>query len=175
MSSLVVVSIALIGVLLGYLIGRSGILGGNSLPYLEEELEKYRAKAARLTSELNALKSKSESGAHILGFTSGSPIHADFDEELASSVIGKHITENDFKVIEGIEPKVEELLTTSGILSWKSLSETSVDRCNEILAKAGERFAKYNPTTWPRQARLAYEGKWRDLKAWQDSLVGGVE
>ncbi|MCG2610032.1 hypothetical protein LZZ90_00755 [Flavobacterium sp. SM15] len=170
MGALIVVIIGLIGVLLGYIIGKS-----SSTSYLEKELDKFRQKAAHLQTELNAIHAKSESGSHILGFSSGPAVHANFNPDLASSVIGKKVTENDLTVIEGINPKVDQLLTTSGILSWKALSETSVDRCNEILSKAGERFTKYNPSTWPRQARLAYEGKWRDLKAWQDSLVGGVE
>lgn len=175
MSTLLIALIGLIGVLLGYIIGKSGSFGANSLLNLREDRDRYRTRVKELTEEINALKSKTESGSHILGFSSEPPVHADFDPNFASSVIGKKVSENDLKVIEGIGPKIEELLKTSGIQTWKMLSETSVNRCNEILSKAGERFAFHNPGTWPRQARLAYEGKWRDLKAWQDSLVGGLE
>lgn len=72
-------------------------------------------------------------------------------------------------------PKIEELFKTSGILTWKSLSETSVDRCNEILDKAGDRFRIHDPGTWPRQSKLAYEGKWQELKDWQEKLDKGKE
>ncbi|MDG1393490.1 MAG: 50S ribosomal protein L21, partial [Flavobacteriaceae bacterium] len=27
--------------------------------------------------------------------------------------------------------------------------------------------------TWPKQARLAYDGKWKKLLEWQDELDGG--
>ena len=27
--------------------------------------------------------------------------------------------------------------------------------------------------TWPKQARMAYEGKWQELRQWQDKLNGG--
>ncbi|WP_313808435.1 hypothetical protein [Flavobacterium sp.] len=175
MSAVLVVIIGLIGVLLGYIIGKSGGFGKNGLADLVTELDHKKQRINELELELNSFKSKNDSSSHILGFTSNEPIHADFDSELASSVIGKKVEENDLKVIEGIGPKIEELFKSSGIMSWKRLSETSVDRCNEILMKAGDRFAFHNPTTWPRQARLAYEGKWRDLKVWQDSLVGGIE
>jgi hypothetical protein len=30
-----------------------------------------------------------------------------------------------------------------------------------------------NPGTWPKQAELAAEGKWDELKAWQEELDGG--
>lgn len=175
MSTLLVVIIGLIGVLLGYIIGKSGGFGNNTLANLITELDHKKQRLQELQTEIDELKSQKDSGSHILGFTSQAPVHADFDPELASSVIGKKVEENDLKVIEGIGPKIEELFKSSGIMSWKRLSETSVDRCNEILMKAGDRFAFHNPTTWPRQARLAYEGKWRDLKVWQDSLAGGLE
>ena len=55
------------------------------------------------------------------------------------------------------------------------MSETSVDRCREILNKAGERFQIHDPGTWPRQAKLCYEGKWQELKDWQTTLDGGRE
>ncbi len=29
------------------------------------------------------------------------------------------------------------------------------------------------PGTWPEQAKMAAEGKWDELKKWQDELNGG--
>lgn len=168
MGAIIVLAVGLIGVLLGYLIGKSSA-SGNS------ELDVYKRKAEALAAELELLKASSASGSHALGFTSAPPEYHPFDHDLASSVLGRDVEENDLKVIEGVGPKIEHLFKTSGILTWKSFAEMSVDRCNEILSKAGEQFARHNPSTWPRQARLAYEGKWRDLKVWQDSLQGGLE
>ena len=98
-----------------------------------------------------------------------------YDGALVKVIFGKKVNENDLKIIEGIGPKIEELFKTSGILTWKALSETSVDRCREILNKAGERFQIHDPSTWPRQAKLCYEGKWQELKDWQEILDGGRE
>ena len=175
MSMFLIFAIGLIGVLLGYVIGKSGAFDSRNYANLLEEVERYKTKINDLSTELNHLKSRNDSGNHTLGFTNEDPVHADFNPDLATSVLGKKVEENDLKVIEGIGPKIEYLLKTSGILSWKALSETSIDRCNEILMKAGDRFSMHNPSTWPRQARLAYEGKWRDLKVWQESLIGGLE
>jgi len=55
------------------------------------------------------------------------------------------------------------------------LGATEVDRLKEILAEAGGRYAAHNPSTWPKQAQMAADGKWDELKAWQDELDGGKE
>ena len=55
------------------------------------------------------------------------------------------------------------------------MSETSVDRCYKILHKAGERYKIHDPGTWPRQSKMAFEGKWQELKNWQESLNKGKE
>lgn len=168
MGAIIVLVVGLLGILIGYLIGKSSASNNAGL-------DAYKRKIAVLSSEIEVLKAKIASGSHVLGFTSAPPEYHPFDHDLASSVLGRDVEENDLKVIEGVGPKIEKLFKTSGILTWKSFAEMSVDRCNEILSKAGEQFARHNPSTWPRQARLAYEGKWRDLKVWQDSLQGGLE
>ena len=42
-----------------------------------------------------------------------------------------------------------------------------------MLASAGGQFASHDPETWPKQAELARDGKWDELKKWQDELDGG--
>lgn len=82
---------------------------------------------------------------------------------------------DDLKKIEGIGPKIAELLNNAGINSFSDLAGTEVDRIKEILAEAGSRYATHNPGTWPKQAGMAAEGKWDELKKWQDELDGGKE
>lgn len=172
MSSCILIPVltGLICALLGYLLGRSSASDSHNSKQLQIDLDNCRSKSSDLAAELEALKRHGST----MGFAAVTSV-LPFNADLAASVFGKKIAENDLKVIEGIGPKIEELFNTSGIFSWKSLSETSVDRCNEILHKAGERFVVHNPTTWPRQARMAYEGKWQELKDWQDQLDGGKE
>lgn len=93
--------------------------------------------------------------------------------ESATIILGKRVVVDDLKIIEGIGPKIEELLQTDGITTWQKLGETSAEQIKEILTRAGERFVMYDPTTWPRQAALAHESKWDELRAWQDQLEGG--
>ena len=87
----------------------------------------------------------------------------------------KGIKLDDLKVIEGIGPKIAELLSENGVDTWKKLSEAQPDALKEILAKGGARYTMHNPTTWPKQALLCVEGKWDELKELQDRLDGGVE
>lgn len=86
--------------------------------------------------------------------------------------LGK-VKQDDLKIIEGIGPKIEGLMNAAGINTWAELAASSVDRLNEILTEAGERYRLAVPDTWPEQAKLAHEGKWDELKALQDRLDGG--
>jgi large subunit ribosomal protein L27 len=82
---------------------------------------------------------------------------------------------DDLKKIEGIGPKIAELFANEGITTFAQLAETSTERMQEILTAAGSRYASHNPGTWAKQAALAAEGKWDELKAWQDEMNGGKE
>lgn len=81
--------------------------------------------------------------------------------------------QDDLKIVEGIGPKIEELLFKSDINSYAELAATPVQRLKEILAEAGPRFAMHDPGTWSAQALLAANGEWENLKAYQDFLNAG--
>lgn len=82
---------------------------------------------------------------------------------------------DDLKTVEGIGPKIEEILNTAGINTFSELENTDVGKLKTILAEAGGRYKSHNPTTWPKQSGLAAAGKWDELKKWQDELDGGKE
>ncbi len=79
----------------------------------------------------------------------------------------------DLKVVEGIGPKIESLLKNAGIQNWAMLASANVNRLQDILTAAGDRYRLADPGTWPKQAELANEGKWTELKEYQDFLSGG--
>jgi len=85
----------------------------------------------------------------------------------------KEIIKEDLKKIEGIGPKIEQLLYAEGIYTWDALANTEVEVIKVILEKAGPRYKMHDPQTWPEQARFASEGKWDELNQWQDELKGG--
>ncbi len=92
----------------------------------------------------------------------------------ASKIMGREVEFNDLTMIEGIGPRIAEVLQQSGITSWEILSKQTKHVLRVILDEAGPEFRVHKPKTWPRQARMAADGEWRKLKAYQDVLSGGV-
>lgn len=80
---------------------------------------------------------------------------------------------DDLKKIEGIGPKIAQLLNEAGITTFAELANTSAERVKEILEAAGSRYKMHDPTTWGQQSQMAADGKWAELKALQDELNGG--
>ena len=80
---------------------------------------------------------------------------------------------DDLRKIEGVGPKIAEILTNAGLATFDAVSKASADQIREILAEAGNRYKSHDPTTWPKQAEFAAAGKWDELKEWQDKLDGG--
>ncbi len=100
------------------------------------------------------------------------------DAEVAEPIIEaavavKEERTDDLTLIEGIGPKIAELLNKEGIVAFKQLAITEISYLKILLERAGSRFQMHKPDTWPEQARLAAEGKFDELKAWQDELNGG--
>ncbi|KFF13669.1 hypothetical protein [Flavobacterium hydatis] len=176
---------ALVGLIcgiLGYLIGKMASKGNDSdLLSLQADLDACRANTKNLTAKISSLEADlaaklnnaSASAQSFVGKTTIPEIP--FDAALAATVFGKKVKKDDLKVIEGIGPKIEELYHQAGIKTWLALSETPTEKSQTILDNAGENYAIHNPGTWARQAKLAYEGKWKELKEWQDVLDGGKE
>ncbi len=96
-------------------------------------------------------------------------------EAMAMKILGFTNNPDDLKVIEGIGPKIEELLKSNGINNWSDLAGASVQRLQDVLDQAGDNYRLANPSTWPRQAELAAANKWDELKNYQDFLSGGVD
>lgn len=170
--------IGLICGVIGYLIGKmsSSSSEKNHLTKWKSDLENCEQKNIKLQAEIDKFKLETTARAsNFVGNSNESNSNYTFDAQSLKSVFGKSYQQDDLKIVEGIGPKIEELFKTSGILTWKALGETSVDRLREILSKAGERYQIHDPTTWPRQSKMAYEGKWQELKDWQNTLEGGRE
>jgi len=167
---------ALVGIIcgiLGYLLGkRSNTTIDNSA-----DLELCHDKNAKLEADLAACKSKLAAkpivapASSIAAVTAASLIA--FNADAAKLAFGKKIKQDDLKVVEGIGPKIEGLFHSFDIKTWKTLSETPVAKCQEVLDSGGERYKIHDPASWPLQSKMAYEGKWADLSKWQDEHKGG--
>ncbi len=80
---------------------------------------------------------------------------------------------DDLKIVEGIGPKIEELLNAKGIFTFVQLASTEAEAVKAILDAAGPAFLGKDPGTWAQQAQMAADGKMDELTAWQDELKGG--
>jgi large subunit ribosomal protein L21 len=77
---------------------------------------------------------------------------------------------DDLKKVEGIGPKIAETLAEAGITTFAKLAKTSSEKIAEIISDVR---GNHVTDTWPAQAQLAADGKWDELKKWQDELDGG--
>ena len=80
---------------------------------------------------------------------------------------------DDLALIEGIGPKVKEILKAAGISTFSELASAKVEALNELLDANDLQFL--DPATWPEQAKLASEGRMDELQVLQDELKGGRE
>lgn len=80
---------------------------------------------------------------------------------------------DDLKKIEGVGPKIEELLNNAGILTYAQLADAESDQLKQILADAGSRYQMADPTSWPAQAKFAATADWDGLTELQDKLSSG--
>jgi predicted flap endonuclease-1-like 5' DNA nuclease len=80
---------------------------------------------------------------------------------------------DDLTLIEGIGPKIAELLVKNGIDTFAKLATGKPDAIKAILEAAGKRYQMHDPATWPQQAALARDGKSAELKTLQEKLSGG--
>jgi predicted flap endonuclease-1-like 5' DNA nuclease/FtsZ-binding cell division protein ZapB len=103
------------------------------------------------------------------------------EKEIAAPVMAEQemdsddVIPDDLKLVEGIGPKIQELLYNSGIKTFQRLSTTPVEHIRRILVLAGDRFAVHDPKTWPEQAKLAAESSWDELKKFQEQLAAEAE
>ena len=117
-----------------------------------------------------------ENYAHVSGYgVDNCVITVPAEEKVSARVVIENETtavhkKDDLTKIEGIGKKIAEILTASGISSFEILSKTTPKKLRAIIDEAGKKFKTYDPTTWPRQAKLATTGKWAELKKLQAEL-----
>jgi predicted flap endonuclease-1-like 5' DNA nuclease len=131
-----------------------------------EEAKPAKAKAEK--SETKVAKPKAEPKAKAVKETETA------DETNAEAgTSGKTDAKDNLVIIEGIGPKIAELLNAGGIHTFDELANSSVTSLREILDNAGSKFKMHDPGTWAQQAKLAAEGNMDKLKELQESLKAG--
>ena len=82
---------------------------------------------------------------------------------------------DDIEIIEGIGPKIAQVLIANGISTFAQLADANADDMSAMLKASGGRFSLANPASWAEQAALLRDGKMDEFKKLTDELVGGVK
>ena len=181
--------VGLISAILGYLLGKLLSKGNDNsddlriqLGNLTKDRDKHLSLSNSLSGDVDSWKTKFGSlEAELASLRANANVSVDNSADLATIAQLRADLEAcrnsklsvTLLLVEGIGPKIEELFHAAGINTWKGLSEASFETCRAILDGGGEQYQVHDPGTWPKQSLMAYEGKWAELKAWQDELDGG--
>jgi len=88
-----------------------------------------------------------------------------------SETVSTEPQKDDLRVIEGIGPKLQELLNKHHIFTFADLSKTKPEEIQQYLNDAGPQYSLHEPESWPHQAGMAAQGKWEELKKYQEVLI----
>jgi ribosomal protein L31 len=77
----------------------------------------------------------------------------------------------DLTIVEGIGPKIAELLVSKGISTFALLADAPVTDIQDILDENS--LGGHKADTWPTQAALARDGKMEELETLKKELDGG--
>ncbi|MEC7265036.1 MAG: hypothetical protein VXW38_14950 [Bacteroidota bacterium] len=167
--------VGIIAAVLGYFFGKSD---APSAPDFSEQISILEIENAKLKADLDTCKKRlSATKPPKISDDPSPPIpekqHSGFNADEAKLAFGTKVKEDDLKIVEGIGPKIEELFHSFNIKTWKELSETSADKCQEVLDSGGKRYRIHDPASWPMQAKMAFEGHWKQLADWQEKHRAG--
>jgi predicted flap endonuclease-1-like 5' DNA nuclease len=155
---LIPLSVGLICGFFGYLIGR----GTNPTVDFKSKIAQLQKENEKAKKDLAICEQKLAAGSAL----NHEDYHA-FDAAEAKKAMGKTVKLDDLSLVEGIGPKIRSLFHNYEIRTWKALAQTSVAKCQEVLDSGGDRYKMHDPASWPMQAKMAAEGKWKDLAKWQ--------
>ena len=168
---------------------------------LEADMKKLEAKAVDLEADLNSWKYKyeeleeacskdkealkrCEADKAVLDFKLKKCLEGAGGAVAASAPAAKSsggldyagiFASDDLKIVEGIGPKIEQVLKDGGIGDWKALAAATPDSLRNILVAAAPHYRIHDPSSWPTQAGMALKGNWEELVQAQKELDAGRE
>ncbi len=187
---LMVLAAFLLGMLLCWLLRKMGLCCAGDDRYHDEgyNYDEHKVTSGGYTADINSLLRSREAStsSHDMsrpqapdrpqGITrevSGATAAA---TGLAASIAGiGNGRKDDLKKLEGIGPKIEQVLNTAGIQNYDQLAAMSPDAIKPLLEAAGNQFRMHDPKSWPYQAELAAKGEWDRLQEYQNLLISGKE
>ncbi len=143
----------------------------------KEKLEQAKKSAKSSSSSASTLASTAAAATTASSSFSSAPVTPKEDPtppkptpsstEPAPAGEGKwaKLKSNNMQIIEGIGPKMDEVLNLNGISSWSVLAGKSLEELRTLLDqdKYDGKYKIIDPTDWPAQAALAAKGDWDGL------------
>lgn len=107
-------------------------------------------------------------------FAAGTALDRDTAAAFAGGALGEgpRFRVDDLRLIEGIGPRIEQLLQAGGITTWAALAQTSERQLRDLLDSGGLSSRLHNPEAWPQQAELLAAGRWDELPHLADLNAG---
>jgi len=141
-----------------------------------EEIQPLKDQIASSIKSLAEMESELESAQNTLRVT-----EEKYTELLATKnhmaetldIVSIPVKPDNLKRIEGIGPKLEEMLNENQIFTFSQLSNTSIAKLQSILDDGGEAYRIHDPATWPEQAKLLAEGRIEEFEELTLVLKGG--
>ncbi len=140
----------------------------------EEEKRKAQEEAEKAKEEQEAAQSDSEATVadeQDDKNNENSDDAQDKNEQESTESSAKDSEEDDLTKIEGIGPKIAEVLKNAGIKTFEDLASAKDEEVQELIKDVP---GNHKADTWNEQAALARDAKWDELKALQEKLDGGV-
>ncbi|MCP9754586.1 DivIVA domain-containing protein [Lacihabitans sp. CCS-44] len=133
-------------------------------PSIEMEIDEEIVEEETLEEVAAAVKEQDDVESHGISFSS-----AVNEINLESSQDDK----TNLEIIEGIGPKIKEVLNNARIVTFRDLATTPIYRIKDILDAAGSQISAHDPSTWVEQSLLAENGQWEQLEDLKNYLVAG--
>ncbi|MEM8584989.1 MAG: helix-hairpin-helix domain-containing protein [Bacteroidota bacterium] len=191
----------LLGALLGWLLGRMGQGEKVDVASIEADRDSWHAKATKWETDYQSLKYQFEESQKSEADLRAAVQRCEADKQtlqyaldnagggdstalgIAGGVVAAAGTsgydglfaEDNLQIIEGVGPKIESVLKDAGYSTWAAVAAAESTALKGALDAAGSRFKLADPTSWPRQAQMAVEGRWADLIEYQKFTDAGRE
>ena len=140
----------------------------------EEELKRQQEEEAKRAEEeakaAEEAKAEAETG-EAEESEAANENQSDTSADAEQDAQGTESAEDDLTKIEGIGPKIAEVLAQNGIKTFAQLADAKDEDIQEMIKDVP---GNHKADTWNEQAALARDGKWDELKELQDKLQGGV-
>jgi len=135
---------------------------------LSSEIRDYKHQLSTAKAKISSL-SANQTDTKRLSATASVPTPLRSSPTKVSDTSDKYskVSNDNLQIIEGIGPKMEQVLKENGIKNFNLLSKNNTENLKTILNRYGDKYKIIDPKDWAQQATLADNRKWDELMSFQ--------